>query len=147
MICKGETIWVFGRAGSGKSTLANTIAASARSRGERAIRLDGDMVRKGITNDCGYDKLGIAKNIARIVAICKVLNEQGFDVVASFITPYEKLRKYIFDALDYPSLVYVDTSKETCYARRKELYDTGKVVEFEEPTDNSEYTYNVVKGE
>jgi len=147
MICKGETIWIFGRAGSGKSTNAMNLVKAARAKKESVIYLDGDVVRAGITNDCGFDKKGIEKNITRIVQICKVINDQGIDVVASFITPFEKLREYIAGSLDYPTLIYMNTSVETCYERRKDLYDTGKVMEFEEPSDESKYRYFIMKGE
>jgi len=139
----GTTIWYFGRSGAGKTYAADKRWAEA---GEKCIRLDGDHVRRGITNDCGYDKAGIEKNIKRIVSLCKLLNEQKFDVIASFITPFDYLREYISNTLLFPELVYVHTPYDVCYERRKELYDTKDVVEFEEPTELSNYEFITVKG-
>lgn len=128
---RGTTFWFFGRAGAGKTHNADLFYWGHNA--NHTVRLDGDLVRKGLTKDCGYDEEGVTENIRRIVAMCKILNDQGIDVVASFITPLEFLRQYIVEILPECVLNWVDTPFEICYERRSALYATGKVIDFQEP--------------
>lgn len=130
-INKGKTQWFFGRPGSGKTTAARNLW---RSRSRKSVWLDGDEVRSTLNNDLGYDEADATENIRRIVMMCKLLNEQGFNVIVSVVAPKEHMRKFIRDNLEVV-LCWMDTPWSIVYERRKDLYDTYNVLDFDEPQD------------
>ncbi len=147
---KAITIWFTGLSGSGKSTLANGLKNILDKLGYISICLDGDETRNGINKDLGFSDKDREENIRRVAEIAKMINDQGVIVLASFITPFNSLRKLAKTIIgeDKFVLVYVNSSYETCLKRdTKGLYKkalnmeinnfTGVSSEFETPKDFS----------
>ena len=141
---KGFTLWFTGLACSGKSILADTVAEDLKRRGMKVERLDGDIVRKGLTKDLGFTEEDRNKNIERVTFVAKLLTRNGVAVLASFISPYNKIRAYSRKEIGNYILVYVKCSLEVCEerdvkgmyakARAGEIKDfTGIDHPFEEP--------------
>jgi len=87
------TIWFTGLSGSGKTTLAKMLEEQLRARGlTRVERLDGDIVRQSLTRDLGFSKEDRDRNIERVTFVAKLLTRNGVVVLASFISPYRKVR-------------------------------------------------------
>ena len=82
-------IWITGNSGSGKTTLATQLKT------DRTIILDGDEMRKTISEGIGYSKEDRWQHNLRVARLAKLLESQGFDVIISLICPYKKLRNEV----------------------------------------------------
>jgi adenylylsulfate kinase len=138
----GETTWLFGLPCSGKTTLAEGLV------GPNTVHLDGDYLRDTLNTDLGFSKEDRTENLRRAAGIAQGLNEQGFDVVASFITPYESQRKMIREKIGTVSFIHVETPVEVCEERDvKGMYEqaregemknfTGVDAPFEDPENGA----------
>ncbi|RDI71858.1 adenylyl-sulfate kinase [Halopelagius longus] len=136
----GETIWLFGLPCSGKTTLAEGLV------GPSTVHLDGDYLRNTLNSDLGFSKEDRTENLRRAAGVAQALNDQGFDVVASFITPYRSQRELIAEKVEDVSFVHVDAPLEVCEERDvKGMYEqarngeiegfTGIDAPFEEPAE------------
>jgi len=114
---KGFTLWFTGLSGSGKSTLADAVAEDLKKRGMKVERLDGDIVRKSLTKDLGFSEEDRNMNIERVTFVAKLLTRNGVAVLASFVSPYNKIRAYSRKEIGDYILVYVKCSLEECEKR------------------------------
>jgi adenylyl-sulfate kinase len=89
---KGVTVWFTGLSGAGKTALALRLEEVLRTRGLKVERLDGDIVRQGLTRDLGFSKEDRDKNIERVTFVAKLLTRNGVAVLCSFISPYRAVR-------------------------------------------------------
>jgi adenylyl-sulfate kinase len=89
---KGVTVWFTGMSGAGKTALAIRLEEEMRRRGLRVERLDGDIVRQGLTSDLGFSKEDRDKNIERVTFVAKLLTRNDVAVLCSFISPYRTAR-------------------------------------------------------
>lgn len=89
---KGVTVWFTGLSGAGKTALALRLEEELRKRGLKVERLDGDIVRQGLTRDLGFSKEDRDKNIERVTFVAKLLTRNGVAVLCSFISPYRAVR-------------------------------------------------------
>jgi adenylyl-sulfate kinase len=133
---KAFTIWLTGLSASGKSTIASELDSWFYSNGMRAYVVDGDNTRMGINSDLSFSAEDRSENIRRVAEMCKLFNESGTIVIASFISPFEADRakaKQIIGADSFIE-VFADASIETCKARDvKGLYalaESGKIKDF-----------------
>ena len=141
---KGFTLWFTGLACSGKSVLADVVAEDLKKRSMKVERLDGDIVRKSLTKDLGFTEEDRNMNIERVTFVAKLLTRNGVAVLASFISPYNKIRAYSRKEIGDYILVYVRCPLEVCEdrdvkgmyakARKGEIKNfTGIDHPFEEP--------------
>lgn len=56
-------------------------------------RLDGDIVRKSLTQDLGFFEEDRNMNIKRVTFVAKRLTRNGVAVLASFVSPNNNIRK------------------------------------------------------
>jgi adenylylsulfate kinase len=125
----GETIWLFGLPCSGKTTLAKGLI------GPRTVHLDGDYLRNTLNSDLGFSKKDRTENLRRADGVAQALNEQGFDVVASFITPYRSQRELIDQTVEDVSFVHVNAPVDVCEERDvKGMYEQARAGEIEDFT-------------
>ena len=152
---KGFTLWFTGLPCSGKSVLADAIAKDLKEMGMKVERLDGDIVRKSLTRDLGFTEEDRNKNIERVTFVAKLLTRNGVAVLASFVSPYNKIRAYSREEIGDYILVYVKCPVEICEerdvkgmyakARAGEIKDfTGIDHPFEEP-NNADIIVNTDK--
>ena len=90
---KGFTAWFTGLPCCGKTTVADRVADILRDNGYRVERLDGDIVRQGLTNDLGFSKEDRDENIKRVTFVAKLLTRNGVAVLATFVSPYRERRQ------------------------------------------------------
>lgn len=122
----GETTWLFGLPCSGKTTLAEGLV------GPGTVHLDGDYLRDTLNSDLGFSKEDRTENLRRAAGVAQALNEQGFDVVASFITPYRSQRELICEKVEDISFIHVNTPVEVCEERDvKGMYKQAREGEIE----------------
>ena len=92
---KGAVIWLTGIPGSGKSTIASKLRDMLEKMGIRVEVLDGDWVRKTINPDAGFSYDERRKHLLRVAWIARLLARNGIIVVASFVSPYRRVRDEI----------------------------------------------------
>jgi len=122
---KSFTLWFTGLSGSGKSTLATEMESWMFEKGLRVYILDGDNTRLGINSDLTFSDEDRTENIRRVAEICKLFNDAGTIVIASFISPFINDRNIARNLIGPENFieVYTDSSIETCAGRdTKGLY-------------------------
>ncbi|ADD08046.1 adenylyl-sulfate kinase [Candidatus Aciduliprofundum boonei] len=146
---KGATIWFTGLPCSGKTTVADKVYNILKERGYKVERLDGDIIRKSpISKDLGFSKEDRRKNLERVAFIAKLLSRNDVIVLATFVSPYNEIRRDIKEIIgpDRFHLVWTRCPVEVCIERDvKGMYKkalageiqnfTGIDDPFEEPTD------------
>ena len=145
---KGVTVWFTGLSGAGKTALALRLEEELKNRGLRVERLDGDIVRQGLTRDLGFSKEDRDKNIERVTFVAKLLTRNGVAVLCSFISPYRAVRNHSRQEIGNFVEVYCYAPMETLIARDvKGLYKkaiAGEIPNFTgvsdpyEPPENPE---------
>lgn len=108
------TLWLTGLPSSGKTTIAKELLKVID-----AQHLDGDIVRKALTKDLGFSIEDRTENIRRVSIVCNMLNSAGKNVIATFISPTEKIRNVAKKNIKpYPLiLVYVRCPLKECIKR------------------------------
>jgi adenylyl-sulfate kinase len=114
---KGVTVWFTGLPCSGKTTIADKLAPILRERGKNVERLDGDIVRKGLTRDLGFSKEDRDMNIERVTFVAKLLTRNNVIVLATFVSPYIDRRQKTREEIGNYIEVYVKASVEECIKR------------------------------
>ncbi len=116
---KGTVIWFFGLSGSGKTTLAEGLHKKLLNKGFLTRRLDGDLLRKSLNADLGFDENDRKENIRRAAEISKLFSEIGVITICSFITPKEDLRNLVKEIIGKETVIdiYVNCPIETCIRR------------------------------
>jgi adenylyl-sulfate kinase len=136
---KGVTVWFTGMSGAGKTALAKLLEAELRTRGLRAERLDGDIVRQSLTRDLGFSKEDRNKNIERVTFVAKLLTRNGVAVLCSFISPYRAVRANVRKEVGNMVEVYCYAPLETLMERDvKGLYKKAIAGEIENFTGISD---------
>ena len=81
-------VWLTGLSGAGKTSIAVELELALRTRGHALVRLDGDVLRKGLCHDLGFTPEDRAENIRRAAEVCGLLLDAGQIVLAAFISPF-----------------------------------------------------------
>ena len=113
----GFTAWFTGIPCSGKTTIADRVAEILREKGYKVERLDGDIVRKGLTSDLGFSKEDRDENIKRVTFVAKLLTRNGVSVLATFVSPYRERRAKTRQEIGSFVEVYTRCPVEVCMER------------------------------
>jgi adenylylsulfate kinase-like enzyme len=124
-------IWIYGQPCSGKTTLAElTFIHNLNNAIYQTMNLDGDELRK-LYKNTSYDRNGRIANITRAIDIAKFLDNEKYNVVASFVTPYKEMREYLKELIPNNSLlVYLEYSASENRGREQ-----NHVADFDIPTE------------
>jgi len=114
---KGFTAWFTGLPCCGKTTIADKLAEILKQKGYRVERLDGDIVRQGLTDDLGFSKEDRDENIRRITFVAKILTRNGVAVLATFVSPYIEMRNKTRKEIGNFVEIYVKCPLELCMKR------------------------------
>ena len=131
---KGFTAWFTGLPCCGKTTIADRVAENLKKRGYNVERLDGDIVREGLTSDLGFSKKDRDENIKRVTFVAKLLTKNNVAVLATFVSPYKKRRNKSRKEIGNFVEIYVKCPVEICKKRDvKGMYKkalAGKIKDF-----------------
>ena len=100
--------WVTGLSATGKTTLSSLLVTHLRGQGKTVINLDGDELRQVLANDAytREDRIALAMRYARL---CKLLSEQGVDVVIAVIGLFKELHKWNRENIENYVEIFIDT--------------------------------------
>jgi bifunctional enzyme CysN/CysC len=117
----GATVWLTGLPASGKTTIGDAVGELLLAAGYVPYRLDGDVLRRGLTADLGFDEASRHENVRRAAHAACMLAETGVVVVASLISPYASDRArareiHVEAGVDFIE-VFVDTPLHECERR------------------------------
>ena len=115
--------WLTGLSGAGKSTIGNELYKLLKRNKPNLIYLDGDILRGVFHGGGGYsleERLELAMQYSRL---CKVLTEQGVDVVCATISMFEECRQWNRRHIAGYREIYIKVPMEVLIKRdRKHLY-------------------------
>jgi len=129
-------IWFTGISGSGKTTIASLVEEKLFALGKHTYLIDGDIIRKGLCKDLGFDEKSRAENIRRVSEVAALLVDAGLIVLAAFISPFACDRETARNLVGKSEFieVFMDTPLETAEKRDpKGLYKkarAGKITNF-----------------
>jgi len=143
-ITAGRVFWITGLSGAGKSTVGRLLFALLRANHANVVFLDGDVLREVFGNDLGHSHADRMKSAMRNARLCKMLAEQGIDVVCATISLFREcqewnrhnIRRYHEIFLRVPMQVLVERDQKSLYSRalRGETKDVmGINIPIEEP--------------
>src|SRR5579859_2844544 len=145
---EGFTLWFTGLSGAGKSTLAELVEQRLREAGRRVELLDGDEIRKNLSQGLGFSKADRDANILRIAFVARLLSRNGVVAITAAISPYRSIRDQARAEISNFVEVFVDCPLEVCEQRDvKGLYKkarSGEIKQFTgisdpyEPPENPE---------
>ncbi len=118
---RGATVWLTGLPSAGKSTLARAVAARLRAAGRRVEVLDGDEVRRFLSQGLGFSRADRHTNVQRIGFVAQTLAAHGVLVLAPVIAPYADSREAVRARHEANGTAYVEvhvaTPVEVCAVR------------------------------
>ncbi|MDK2463604.1 MAG: adenylyl-sulfate kinase [Candidatus Korarchaeota archaeon] len=118
---RGFVIWLTGLPAAGKTTLARVLARRLKEMGWRVETLDGDEVRRWLSPEAGFSREDRERHLKRVAHVSRLLARNGVAVVASFVSPYRRVREEVRKIVEREGLkfveVYVRCSVETAMSR------------------------------
>jgi adenylylsulfate kinase-like enzyme/phosphohistidine swiveling domain-containing protein len=89
----GRVFWITGLSAAGKTSIGRALSSHLRASGCSVIFLDGDTLR-AVSNDLGYSAENRRAAAMRNGMLCRMLAEQGFDVVCSTISLFHEVQNW-----------------------------------------------------
>lgn len=137
---QGRVYWITGLAGSGKTTVGRLLYAQRKAAKEATVLLDGDLLRKVFGDDLGYTRDDRHACAMRYARICRMLAEQGIDVICCTISMFEDVRQWNRTHIADYKEIYLKTPLALLRQRnQKGLYENapedvvGLGIDMEEP--------------
>lgn len=137
---KGTVYFFTGLSGAGKTTIGGLFYRRLKERKPNVVWLDGDQYRPVFTEDIGYSNEDRLRGAQRVFRLCRMLADQGIDVVCCSISMFSEVRDWNRENIENYKEIYIKVKKETLLRRnQKGLYTSGKNVvgvdlPFDEPT-------------
>ncbi len=124
-----RVLWLTGLSGAGKSTIAQATCQLLRSQGRRAVVLDGDELRRGLTRDLGFSDADRSENVRRTAEVARLMADAGLVVIVALISPFRAdraLARALFEPGRFIE-VFVDTALSVAESRDpKGLYKRAR---------------------
>tara|TARA_B100001142_G_scaffold328544_1_gene388963 strand:- start:40 stop:552 length:513 start_codon:yes stop_codon:yes gene_type:complete len=120
-------VWFIGLSGAGKTTLATKLVSHLRESRKDVVFLDGDILRDVWGDDTDHTIQGREKNAKRISNLCKSLDQQGLNVVASVLSIFPEWQKWNRENFSQYFEIFLDVSMDILIERdTKGLYKKAR---------------------
>ena len=125
-----ENLFFFtGLSGAGKTTVGSLFYQRLKNTKPNAVYLDGDEIRVAFGEDVGYTNDDRLRWAGRIFRVCRLLSDQGIDVVCCSIAMFDTVRRWNREHIPNYKEIYIRVKKETLIQRnQKGLYTGGRNV-------------------
>lgn len=90
----GIVYWITGLAGSGKTTIGEALYNKLKTVKSNVVFLDGDILRNIFGNCLGYSSEDRKKLAMCYSRLCKILSDQGIDVICATISLFKDVHKF-----------------------------------------------------
>lgn len=119
---KGRLFWVTGLSGAGKTTIGTLLYQYLKSKENNIVFIDGDKIREVYQNN-DYSEEGREKISYINMRLCKLLTDQGVDVIIAVIGMRDAYREWNRKYIENYFEIYLEVPIEILIARdSKELY-------------------------
>ncbi len=124
---KGTVYFFTGLAGAGKTTIGGLFYRRLKEKKNDLILLDGDQLRRlSFNKQSGYTTEERRRGAFYNFEMCKMLADQGIDVVLCSISMYSDCRAWAREHIENYREIYIRTTWETLRCRdQKGLYSSG----------------------
>lgn len=89
----GKVYWITGLSGAGKTTIGSKLYKILQKDKNNLVILDGDELRRVFKNS-DYSIAGREKLAFQYSRLCRMLSEQGIDVICCTIAMFDSCRKW-----------------------------------------------------
>lgn len=128
-VVPAKVLWLTGLSGAGKSTIAQAVCQRLKAQGQRAVVLDGDELRRGLTRDLGFSDADRAESVRRAAEVARLMVDAEMQVIVALISPFRADRAKARDLFEAGRFieVFVDTPLHVAEARDpKGLYKRAR---------------------
>lgn len=124
---KGTVYFFTGLSGAGKTTIGGLFYRRRKAERNDVVLLDGDQLRRlSFHKKSGYTTEERRRGAYYNFEMCKMLADQGIDVVLCSISMYNDCRAWAREHIEEYREIYVKAARETLYRRdQKGLYTSG----------------------
>lgn len=120
---KGILYWITGLSGAGKTAVGNRLYYSMKMQKKNTIIFDGGILKEIVGKDVGYGREGRLERAYRYSSLCKLLTDQGINVIICTIAMFNEIREWNRDNIENYIEVFLDVEMEVLKHRnRKGLY-------------------------
>lgn len=122
----GYVYWVTGLSGAGKTTVGSKLYEYLHKVNTNIVLLDGDVLRD-IFKCYDYSYEG-RKNLGyQYARLCKMLNDQGLDIIICTVVMFEEIRRWNRNNIQNYREIYLEVDIEELIRRdKKGLYSAAK---------------------
>jgi len=124
---KGTVYFFTGLSGAGKTTVGGLFYRHRKAERNDVVLLDGDQLRRlSFHKKSGYTTEERRRGAYYNFEMCKMLADQGIDVVLCSISMYSDCRAWAREHIEKYKEIYIKAARETLYSRdQKGLYSSG----------------------
>ncbi|MGH6846617.1 MAG: adenylyl-sulfate kinase [Methylocella sp.] len=112
IVTPGRVFWITGLSAAGKTTIGRALSSHLRATRCQVIFLDGDTLRTAVSNDLGYNAEDRRSAATRNGMICRMLAEQGYDVVCATISLFHDVQRWNRENIPRYNEIFVRVSLE-----------------------------------
>jgi len=114
---KGRLFWFTGLSGAGKTTIGREFLLLLKDRGNSPVFLDGDEMRAVFGDGISYSKEDRRLLANRYSRLCKLLTDQGLDVVCCTISMFHSVRQWNKENIGLYFEIYVKAPMDALLSR------------------------------
>jgi adenylyl-sulfate kinase len=124
---KGTVYWITGLSGAGKTTIGRLFYDHLKALDRNIIFLDGDILREVFGNDLSHTLEDRKISAGRNSRLCKMLADQGTDVVCATISMFKDCRQWNRDQIENYKEIYIRAPIDVLKSRdSKKLYSRAE---------------------
>jgi len=104
----GKCFWITGLSATGKTTLSKKLVEYIKTNGGTIVYLDGDELRMVLADEAytREERLALGMRYSRL---CKLLTDQGIDVVIAVIGLFHEIHKWNRENISNYIEIFIDT--------------------------------------
>lgn len=119
----GRVYWITGLSGAGKTTIGTLLYERIRDFKPNVFRLDGDIGRWAYNDTTDYSYEARKDCAFRHARVCKMISDQGIDVVCCTISMFRDVRAWNRENIPGYVEIFLDVPMEVLMKRnQKDLY-------------------------